>query len=167
MEPQRFPNRVKLPPAASDFVITLAVPKAKNTVNFMLGASADSRALKVTFSGEDAVGEEFTGQALTARGPKGESLSHYIQDFGVYGQDKTFELQTPEKNATLVIKRAGNGDLTVSVKGQDISKSQDMPGPKPYITIHRIEGKTVGYTVKDFLERVNQSFAHLVVQIQL
>jgi hypothetical protein len=164
---ERHPARFKIRPLPSDYIMNLALPKASRSISFMLTASGDSRALKVTFSGGMPMAEEALGRHIQSQGEDGKVKAQFIPNFGVYGAQTQYQLDTPEGDLKLMIRRSGNGDLTAWVKGNDIDKSSTRADKdRDYVLIHTHKEKTIGYTIRDFLDNVHQNFSHVLMQLE-
>ncbi|MEW6036481.1 MAG: hypothetical protein AB1529_07760 [Candidatus Micrarchaeota archaeon] len=164
---RRFPKKFKVSPSGPDSHLDLGLPQAKKKLTFMLSSSADSRALRITFSGNVRASEESVGDRLEARATSGEVVEHFIPGFGVYGEEKTYDLPTPVEGTRLMARRSAEGDLTVWVSGYDLSEAENVQHGRKFVTVHRIGGKTVGYTIKDFLRNVNFHFNRAEMQLEL
>ncbi len=164
---RKFPMKYKISPTGPDSRLNLELPQVKKTLAFMISSSADSRALRITFSGKEKSSEEYFGERLEARTASGEIVEHFIPGFGVYGEEKTYELPTPVEGTRLMARRSAGGDLTVWISGRDLSKAASVQHERMFVTVHRIDGKTVGYTIKDFLQNVNFLFNRAEMQLEL
>jgi hypothetical protein len=163
----RFPPKKKLPPSGPD-ALMLDLPakgNAKTTLSFFVRGSSDSRDLHIIFSKEEGKETRFE-HGLEKKSENGEPVSYYIPQFGIYDSKKEYELDAP-KDKTLMVKRGDGGDLTVWIKGQDLSKAKKVVDPgRDYVTKYIAGEKTVGYTIEDFLMMVNLAFHNVRFQLQ-
>jgi hypothetical protein len=156
----RFPMKVKLPPSGPDgLVLNLqAKGKANKNIDILMSASSDSRDLEIKFSGKQG-SEGPSEHGLSTKTASGEPVSRYVTQFGVYREERTYEFETPQKEITLMVKRSDTGDVTIWIRGQDLSKAKAEKDPKrDYLTRYMDGEKTVGYMIEDFLELVNLEF---------
>ncbi|MBD3397918.1 hypothetical protein GF412_02070 [Candidatus Micrarchaeota archaeon] len=163
----RFPAKRKLPPSGPD-ALMLDLPakgKAETTLSLIMRGSSDSRDLSIIFSNKEGNQTQFD-HGLEKKTKDGEPVSYYLPQFGVYGMGQKYELEAP-KGKKLMLERNDDGDLTVWIKGQDLSKAKKEVDPKRYYVTKYVDGeKIVGYTIKDFLRMVNLAFYNVRFQIQ-
>ena len=161
VEPGKRRYRIKLLPGPKDpYLLNLAPQQTRNTLIFSVKASRDSKDLLVSFGG-NANSQEFGPEGLTEKTEDGAPTRYQVIDFGVYDAKKEFEFETPIKGKTLILERSNDGDLTVWIKGEDLSKAEKTVNPDKglsYVTTYTSEGRVVGHRIKDFVHACNSYF---------
>ncbi len=164
---RKFPDVVKLMPFGPDARLRLEAANARKKLVIVIEASPDSRSLKVIYNHREPSSQDASSMGVLHRLDDGTVASYYLTGFGVYNEKAQYDLETPDKSVRLMIKREENGDVTLWLKGADLSKAESVQGPKDFVTVHRIEGKPVGYTFKDLLRNINLMFTTATVQFQI
>ena len=163
-----YPRKHKIRPLVEDSILNLPLANAEKKMHLTLRASPDSRALKINFSAEEVKREEFYGYGTAGLSADDKVVYQFILQFGIYDKEKTFELGTAKENVILMVRRTNGGDVSFWIKGNDIEKSKKEKHPsKDFITIHKIGDKTIGYTFTDFLDHVNESFDHVLMELEI
>ncbi len=164
---RKFPDIVKLIPFGPDARLRLEAPNAKKRLTISVEASHDSRSLKVIYNHREPSSQDSTFAGVLHRLDDGTIASYYLTGFGVYNERREYDLETPDKDVRLMIRREDNGDVTLWLKSADLSKAENVPGPKDFVTVHKIDGKPVGYTFKDLLQNINFMFTTAIIQFQV
>ncbi len=165
---KRYPGGIRLMPPEDKYALWIPLKNTKKFLGFVITAPLNCRDLKVGYSNKPIGDEDLTTYGRECRTESGEIVEYDLIGFGVYDKEQTYRLETPLKGKTLLLKRSNQGDLTVCLEGTDLSKAViSKDESRPYVGIHRIDGKTVGYTVDEFLDRVNAAFGLARFEIQL
>jgi hypothetical protein len=165
---KRFPKAVKLMPFGPEAVLKLEAGEAKKKLTMSLVATSNSRNFKLVFDVRKPASEEPSGIGSVMLLGDGRVASYYLKDFGVYDEKAEYELKTPMEGVGLMIRRTERGDVSIWLKGVDLAETDSFPHKsREYVTIHRKEGKVVGYTFKDLFHNINYNFSEAVIEFQL
>lgn len=154
----------KMRPYGDAAMVRLKAGDARKKLRMLIIARA--RELEIRFEGE-SVDEEFFAKWLEGRGKDGKITYLRIPDFCEHaGTAQRLSLPTPMDDIRLIVKKAANGDVSFFLNGADLEKAEASPLPeRTYILVHKIGEKTIGYTIKEFLLRVNSDFVFLDIEI--
>jgi hypothetical protein len=165
---RRYPVASRLLPPPDRYALYIPLKSAKKCLGLVISSTPDCRELRIRYSTKQVGDVDLTKDGRVCRTAKGEIVTHELMDFGVYDEERVYKLETPFKGRTLLLKRGNEGSLTMCIEGTDLSKAvTSKDETRPYVGIHRIDGRIVGYTVEDFLGRVNQAFALARFEIPL